>query len=194
MVRARHASHPARPSDKAPPPPDKRPFTVPFVEAEIHHEGHWRCKCTCLRTFSCCLLCGNVRPLCSSAHSLSQLHQYSVVGRRIPSAKNPNPPLFRMTIFAPSEIVAKSRFWYFLGKLKKLKKANGEVLSVSEVFDKKPGTIKNFGIWYVGACVAGDRGESQSFLSVGLSRFPFSLGSVTTRALVRTMPTRSTVS
>merc|ERR1712100_742041 len=38
-------------------------------------------------------------------------------------------PVYKMTIFAPDEIVAKSRFWYFLRQLKKVTK------------------IKNFGIW-----------------------------------------------
>jgi large subunit ribosomal protein L18Ae len=38
-----------------------------------------------------------------------------------------------MRIFAPNEVVAKSRFWYFLGKLRKIKKANGEIVSVNQV-------------------------------------------------------------
>jgi len=38
-----------------------------------------------------------------------------------------------MRIFAPNPIVAKSRFWYFLGKLRKIKKANGEIISLNVV-------------------------------------------------------------
>lgn len=38
-----------------------------------------------------------------------------------------------MRIFANNVVVAKSRFWYFLGKLRKIKKANGEIVSVNEV-------------------------------------------------------------
>jgi hypothetical protein len=38
-----------------------------------------------------------------------------------------------MRIFATNEVVAKSRFWYFLGKLRKIKKANGEIVSVNQV-------------------------------------------------------------
>lgn len=45
----------------------------------------------------------------------------------------PVPKLYRMRIFAPNEVVAKSRFWYFLKKLKRVKKANGEVVSISQV-------------------------------------------------------------
>lgn len=32
-----------------------------------------------------------------------------------------------MTIFAPNHIVAKSRYWYFMRGLRKVKKATGEV-------------------------------------------------------------------
>jgi large subunit ribosomal protein L18Ae len=38
-----------------------------------------------------------------------------------------------MRIFAPNTVVAKSRFWYFLRGLKKVKKATGEIVSVNAV-------------------------------------------------------------
>ena len=41
-------------------------------------------------------------------------------------------------MFAPDEVAAKSRFFYFLKKLKKIKKANGEIVFcgvVSSVLD-----------------------------------------------------------
>ena len=38
-----------------------------------------------------------------------------------------------MRIFAPNDVVAKSRFWYFLAKLRKIKKANGEIVSLNKV-------------------------------------------------------------
>jgi large subunit ribosomal protein L18Ae len=38
-----------------------------------------------------------------------------------------------MTIFAPNETVAKSRYWYFLRGLKKVKKATGEIVSIKVV-------------------------------------------------------------
>lgn len=52
-----------------------------------------------------------------------------------------------MRIFAPDQIVAKSRFWYFLRQLKKFKKSTGEIVSVKRIPDKSPIKIKNFGIW-----------------------------------------------
>lgn len=50
-----------------------------------------------------------------------------MVGRRIPTEKVPYPELYQMRIFAPDEVSAKSRFWYFMKKLKKLKKTVGEI-------------------------------------------------------------------
>ncbi|KAJ1504541.1 60S ribosomal protein L20 [Coelomomyces lativittatus] len=52
-----------------------------------------------------------------------------------------------MTIFAPNQVVAKSRFWYFLKKFRKVKKATGQIVSVQEVFEKNPLNVKTFGIW-----------------------------------------------
>lgn len=38
-----------------------------------------------------------------------------------------------MRIFAPNDVVAKSRFWYYLRQLKKAKRANGEIVAVNVV-------------------------------------------------------------
>merc|ERR1712007_358426 len=75
------------------------------------------------------------------------LKEYKVIGRKLPSEKEPNPPLYRMRIFAPDHIVAKSRFWYFLRQLRKFKKATGEIVSIQQVREKTPLKVKNFGIW-----------------------------------------------
>ena len=75
------------------------------------------------------------------------LKEYQVVGRHLPSDAQPTPKLYRMRIFAPNEVVAKSRFWYFLRKLKKVKKANGEIVGVNVIHERRPLRVKNFGIW-----------------------------------------------
>jgi hypothetical protein len=62
-----------------------------------------------------------------------RLTEYQVIGRHLPTEANPAPKLYRMRIFAPNTVVAKSRFWYFLMKLRKVKKANGEIVSVNVV-------------------------------------------------------------
>ena len=64
---------------------------------------------------------------------MGRFQEYQVIGRKLPSEKEPQPKLYRMRIFAPNEVVAKSRFWYFLRKLRKVKKATGEVVAVNVV-------------------------------------------------------------
>ena len=64
-----------------------------------------------------------------------RLTEYQVIGRHLPTETNPTPKLYRMRIFATNTVVAKSRFWYFLMKLRKVKKANGEIVSLNEVRD-----------------------------------------------------------
>ncbi|KAH6908765.1 60S ribosomal protein L20, partial [Coprinopsis sp. MPI-PUGE-AT-0042] len=73
--------------------------------------------------------------------------EYQVVGRHLPTEAEPTPKIYRMRIFAPNEVVAKSRFWYFLRQLKKVKKASGEILGVNVILEKRPLQVKNFGIW-----------------------------------------------
>ncbi|EON69026.1 60S ribosomal protein L20 [Coniosporium apollinis CBS 100218] len=84
-------------------------------------------------------------PLTTS--SAGRLQEYLVIGRHLPTESNPTPKLYRMRIFAPNDVVAKSRFWYFLGKLRKIKKANGEIVSLNQIHEKRPMKVKNFGIW-----------------------------------------------
>ncbi|CAD7691424.1 unnamed protein product [Nyctereutes procyonoides] len=52
-----------------------------------------------------------------------------------------------MRIFAPNHVVAKSRFWYFVSQLKKMKKSSGEIVYCGQVFEKSPLRVKNFGLW-----------------------------------------------
>jgi len=50
--------------------------------------------------------------------------QYEIIGRPRPTPKNKNPIIYRMKIFAPNKVVARSRFWYFLSKRHKTKKTH----------------------------------------------------------------------
>ncbi|KAI3964989.1 hypothetical protein MKW92_050756 [Papaver armeniacum] len=74
-------------------------------------------------------------------------HQYQVVGRALPTEKEDTPKIYRMKLWATNEVRAKSKFWYFLRKLKKVKKSNGQVLAINEIYEKSPTKIKNYGIW-----------------------------------------------
>ncbi|CAG7847291.1 60S ribosomal protein L20-A AltName: Full=L18a [Serendipita indica DSM 11827] len=78
---------------------------------------------------------------------MSNFIEYQVIGRHLPTAETPTPKLYRMRIFAPNEVVAKSRFWYYLRQLHKVKKASGEIVACNVISEKKPLKVKNFGIW-----------------------------------------------
>jgi large subunit ribosomal protein L18Ae len=56
-----------------------------------------------------------------------------VIGRHLPTESDPNPKLYRMRLFAPNEVIAKSRFWYFLKRFNKVKRATGEIIAANEV-------------------------------------------------------------
>ena len=71
-------------------------------------------------------------------------HHYLIVGRHEPTEKNKNPKIYKMRIFADCPVRAKSKFWYFMKKLDKVKKANGQILACHEIFEKDPSRIKTF--------------------------------------------------
>jgi hypothetical protein len=73
---------------------------------------------------------------------MSNYFEYQVIGRHLPTADEPTPKLYRMRIFAQNEVVAKSRFWYYLRKLKKVKKANGEIVAVTKVSFKCHSSVR----------------------------------------------------
>ncbi|KAL8227803.1 hypothetical protein R6Q57_015387 [Mikania cordata] len=91
---------------------------------------------------------------------------YKVVGRGLPTEADEHPKIYRMNLWATNEVRAKISYGtcafdyycvfyafygveirYFLGKLKKVKKSNGQMLAINEIFEKNPTTIKNYGIW-----------------------------------------------
>lgn len=41
----------------------------------------------------------------------------------------------------------RSKFWYFLRKLQRVKKMNGQIIACNEIFEKNPLVTKNYGIW-----------------------------------------------
>merc|ERR1712070_1172516 len=77
---------------------------------------------------------------------------YQVVGRFVPNEtyteENAMCKVYRMNIFAKNKVVARSRFWYFMGRMCRVKKANGQIISVNQIFEKSPEQVKNFGIWF----------------------------------------------
>jgi large subunit ribosomal protein L18Ae len=88
----------------------------------------------------------------TSPYAIStQIKHYEIIGRARPKSPSDKPTIYRMRIFAPNTIVAKSRFWYFIRRNskveEKIKKTNGEILHIAEVEENDTTSVKNFGIW-----------------------------------------------
>lgn len=94
-----------------------------------------------------CIRGGRVTSCYLAVCDVFQLHQYQVVGRKQPTEAEPTPTLFRMRLFARNKVLAVSKFWYLLKKMKKVKRSKGEILAVNELREKRATYVKNFGIW-----------------------------------------------
>ena len=77
----------------------------------------------------------------------ARVHQYEIAGRAAPTPKNPVPQIFKMKLFAKNQVLARSKFWYFMKKINRAKKSGGEILREVELFEKHPTKVNNYGIW-----------------------------------------------
>mmetsp|Transcript_6881 Transcript_6881/g.8917 ORF Transcript_6881/g.8917 Transcript_6881/m.8917 type:complete len:184 (-) Transcript_6881:231-782(-) len=75
------------------------------------------------------------------------MKQFQVVGRHMANVEHPNPEAYRMIIFAPNPVIAKSKFWYYMHQFRKMKKTTGEILDCVELVEKDSQSVKNYGIW-----------------------------------------------
>merc|ERR1711970_1540132 len=75
------------------------------------------------------------------------LREFVITGRKLPSDSQPNPPIYKMQIFANDTVAAKSRFWYFVSFYKKVNKTAGEIVECNEITEKHLGCVKNYGVW-----------------------------------------------
>jgi large subunit ribosomal protein L18Ae len=76
-----------------------------------------------------------------------KMNRYQVVGRKAATDEHPNPEAYRMIIFAPNAVIAKSKFWYYMHQFRKMKKTTGEILDCVEIVEKNSRIVKNYGIW-----------------------------------------------
>ncbi|XP_024169290.1 60S ribosomal protein L18a isoform X2 [Rosa chinensis] len=60
-----------------------------------------------------------------------KFHQYQMVGRALPKDAEDTPKIFRMKLWHTNDVRAKSKFWYFLKKVK-VKKSNGQIVAINE--------------------------------------------------------------
>ena len=63
------------------------------------------------------------------------LQEYQIVGRHLPTESDPTPKIYRMRIFAANEVVAKSRFWYFL-RYVYIARQESSLLSLSQTYQQ----------------------------------------------------------
>merc|ERR1712195_54546 len=79
--------------------------------------------------------------------SQKKVRQFYIVGRKLPTESVPEPVLYRIRIFARDEVLARSKFWYHMKRQHKVRRIQGEIISTSEIHEKKSGNMKNFGIF-----------------------------------------------
>jgi len=97
------------------------------------------------------------------------MRQYQVVGRKAPTDDVPNPEAYRMIIFAPNAVIAKSKFWYYMHQFRKMKKTTGEILDCVEIVEKNNRTVKNYGIWLRYSSRSGTHNMYREFRDVALT-------------------------
>jgi len=97
------------------------------------------------------------------------MRQYQVVGRKAATDDSPNPEAYRMIIFAPNQVIAKSKFWYYLHQFRKMKKTTGEILDVVELTEKNSRIVKNYGIWLRYSSRSGTHNMYREYRDVSLT-------------------------
>merc|ERR1712060_558870 len=75
-----------------------------------------------------------------------KVRQFYVVGRGLPTAEDESPQLYRMRMFARDAVLARSKFWYHMKRQHKIRRIQGEIVNTSEIFEKKSGAIRNYGL------------------------------------------------
>ena len=69
-----------------------------------------------------------------------------MLGRKLPTEQDANPKVYAIRLFARNKVIAKSKFWYHLRRQLKTKSAQGQILAVNEIFERRPNFVKTFGI------------------------------------------------
>jgi large subunit ribosomal protein L18Ae len=77
----------------------------------------------------------------------ARMHQYEIAGRAAPTEKIPVPKIFKMKLFAKNAVLARSKFWYFMKRINCAKRSGGQILRMTELFDKAPTRVQNYGVW-----------------------------------------------
>lgn len=79
--------------------------------------------------------------------AVAQYRQYQIVGRKTPTESDAAPKLYRMKMWATDAVRARSKFFYFMSMLRKVKKANGQIIACNEIKETDPTSVDIYGIW-----------------------------------------------
>ena len=82
----------------------------------------------------------------ATASTVNAIKQYWVVGRTTPSEAVPEPTCYRIRVFGKNTVIARSRFWYQMKRQNKVRKIQGEIVSVSEIHERNTNSVRNYGI------------------------------------------------
>lgn len=77
----------------------------------------------------------------------SRGRRFFVFGRALPTEENPNPEIVVVRVYARNSVFAKSKFWKTNRVINKVKKSQGEVLKIQEIFDQGKISARNYGIF-----------------------------------------------
>merc|ERR1711988_1448624 len=78
---------------------------------------------------------------------MGMYNHFQIIGRLYPDETTKSPPLYRMEIWATNSLRARSKFWYFLRKLQRIRKTKGHIICCQEIFEQKVSICKTFGLW-----------------------------------------------
>ncbi len=104
---------------------------IPLVPHPKHPpllRGNFSQRSSIFRATACCAL-----PMRCFCLTLLVASGVPGCGSPPPTATQPNPKVFRMRFALPNAVVAKSRFWYFISRVHKMKRASGEILGCHQV-------------------------------------------------------------
>lgn len=76
-----------------------------------------------------------------------RIKQFELVGRAAPTEKVPYPKVYKLKVFAKNSVLAKSKYWYFMKRLNCAKRSGGQILRITEIHDKSPTKVSNYGVW-----------------------------------------------
>eukprot|EP00922_Rhytidocystis_sp_ex-Travisia-forbesii_P033607 GHVS01049922.1.p1 GENE.GHVS01049922.1~~GHVS01049922.1.p1 ORF type:complete len:205 (-),score=21.46 GHVS01049922.1:423-1037(-) len=77
-----------------------------------------------------------------------KIGSFQIVGRACPTESNQTPKIYRMKIFAKNVVLAKSKFWYYMNRINKVKKSVGEILDAVELrTNASARRVLNYGLW-----------------------------------------------